>query len=301
MHSGSDSASEGDGVARPLRGGATFRCTGAARGGGALAAAGVAVLVLVLLAAWPLGGGRPRSARVAAAIHEVNVEDIPLSPWMGVRDRARLYALLANATYYREFGAGGSTVQAATFKNVKKILSSESDPQFVTELLSRHDLQHEVDDGRLFLQYQDIGPVIEWGRSKDNSKKDLWPAYSEYDGGLDVFRQPFWFDSVFVDGRFRAACVLKAIRATPADKISDTVFAVHDYVPRPEYSIIEQFAERFYIPESEIPNKWLEKSIEDDYKGIAAEDDILGLFWKKADCDEDALNEAISKVELDQA
>lgn len=251
------------------------------------------------------------NAREASAgIQKKGHYDIPMSPWMGVCDRARLYALLANATNYREFGAGGSTVQAATFKNIKKILSSESDPEFATELLSRHDLQHEVGDGRLFLQYKDIGPVTEWGQAKDHSKEALWPAYSDYGGGLDAFNPPFWFDTVFIDGRFRAACALKAIRATPADKISETVFAVHDYVPRVAdsweheyhgyYYMIEHFADRFYIPESEIPKDLLDKSKKDHYKGILADDHILGLFRKKADCDEEALNEAISNVEFHQ-
>merc|ERR1719293_431146 len=80
-----------------------------------------------------------------AAPEEGKSNEHPMYPHMGVLDRARMYMLLANATNYREFGSGGSTVQAAPkFKNIQKIVVSESDKKFVRYLLGRSDLKREV-------------------------------------------------------------------------------------------------------------------------------------------------------------
>jgi len=160
-----------------------------------------------------------------AAPEEGKTIEHPMYPHMGVLDRARIYMLLANATNYREFGSGGSTVQAATkFKNIQKIVVSESDKKFVHYLLGRSDLKREVASGRLVMRHADVGPVGEWGVPKDRSRVKQWPAYSSYNNSLSEFNPPFWFDMVFVDGRFRVACLLKALKATSSDRIDQTVF-----------------------------------------------------------------------------
>ncbi|CAK0839931.1 unnamed protein product [Prorocentrum cordatum] len=244
-----------------------------------------------------------------AAQEEVKMVEHPMYPHMGVLDRARLYMFLANATNYREFGSGGSTVQAATrFKNIQKIVVSESDNKFVHYLLGRSDLRREAASGRLVLRHADVGPVRGWGFPKDRSHVKQWPAYSSYNNSMAEFDPPFWFDMVFVDGRFRVACLLKALKATPSDRVDQTVFAVHDYKSR-AYRTTEEmeessqtisfFANRFVIRPENIPQKWHDESrkgvVEDN---LNEEDNTLALFRKKKDFDESKLDAAIAKYEL---
>lgn len=239
----------------------------------------------------------------------------PMYPHMGVLDRARMYMLLANATNYREFGSGGSTVQAATkFINIQKIVVSESDNKFVQYLLGRSDLRREAASGRLVMRHADIGPVKGWGFPKDRSHSKQWPAYSSYNNSMSAFNPPFWFDTVFVDGRFRVACLLKALKATPSNRIDQTVFAVHDYKTRTyayrsmqdgsmeeeSSKVISFFANRFVVQQEKIPKKWYDESL----KGVVndnydVEDNSLALFRKKKDIDEARLDAAIAKYEYE--
>jgi len=247
---------------------------------------------------------------LVVAPEEGRTTEHPMFPHMGSMDRARLYMLLANATNYREFGSGGSTVQAATkFKNIQKIVVSESDKKFVHYLLGRSDLKREAASGRLVMRHADLGPVGAWGFPKDRSHVKQWPAYSSYNNSLSEFNPPFWFDMVFVDGRFRVACLLKALKATPSDRIDQTVFAVHDYKVRMDAyrtteeessQIISFFANRFVVQPEKIPQKWHDesrKSISDD--NMNEVDNTLALFRKKTDIDEARLDAAIAKYEYE--
>jgi len=236
--------------------------------------------------------------------------DAPMTPWMGTLDRARLYSLMSQATNYREFGSGASTVLAATsFKNIKRIVSTESDERVVSNLLARSDIAPEAASGRLVLSHADIGPVDIWGAPKDSHKSAMWPAYSSYNSSRSEFDPPFWFDTVFVNGHFRVACLLKVLKATTPSHISQTVVAVHHYVPRSiawrlpasgvmqeTYTIMMQFADRVEFPPEQIPEQWVNMSREENY-AVYDNDNMLALFRKRADCDELELDKAIANWE----
>lgn len=239
--------------------------------------------------------------------------DAPMTPWMGTLDRARLYSLMSRATNYREFGSGSSTVLAATlFKNIKKIVSTESDERIVSSLLARSDIAPEAASGRLVLSHADIGPVNMWGDLKDSHKSAMWPAYSSYNSSRSEFDPPFWFDTVFVNGHFRVACLLKALKATTPNHISQTIVTVHHYVPRSIAwrlpasgkmqeidTIMMQFADRVEFPPEQIPAQWVNMSREENY-AVYDNDDMLTLFRKRDDCDEMELDKAIAKWEHEQ-
>jgi len=236
--------------------------------------------------------------------------DAPMTPWMGTLDRARLYSLMSRATNYREFGSGASTALAATlFKNIKRIVSTESDGRVVSNLLARSDIAPEAASGRLVLSHADIGRVNMWGVPTDSDKSAMWPAYSSYNGSRSEFDPPFWFDTVFVNGRFHVACLLKALKATTSSHISQTVVAVHHYVPRsiawrlPASSVAQetntimmQFADRVEFPLEQISEQWVNMSREEHY-AVYDDDNMFTLFRKRADCDEVELDMAIAKWE----
>lgn len=238
--------------------------------------------------------------------------DAPMTPWMGTLDRARLYSLMSLATNYREYGSGASTVLAATlFRNIKKIVSTDSDQRVVSRLLARSDIAPEAASGRLVLSHADIGPVDMWGAPKSSHRSAAWPAYSSYNSSRSEFDPPFWFDTVFVNGHFRVACLLKALKATASSHIGHTLVAVHHSIPQSiawrlpasgvtqeANTIMMQFADRVEFPAEHIPEQWVNMSREENYAKYD-NDNILTLFRKRADCDELQLDKAIAKWEYE--
>jgi len=153
-------------------------------------------------------------------------------------EKALLEKLLSKATSYVEFGAGGSTVLATSFDNLKRIDVVESDPDWVEGLQKRHDIQKGVKTGKLNFHLVDIGRTGAWGFPKDQSEQGKWHAYP--DAGADVVKSS-GTDLVLVDGRFRVACFLKALKASKPQ----TIIAIHDYVnvTACKYTAVAQFAE----------------------------------------------------------
>lgn len=222
----------------------------------------------------------------------------PLTPHMGERDLARFYTLMSRATNYREFGAGGSTVQAVGFPNIKKVVSTESDPAWIGKIKTRRDVQQALTNKRLVLEHGNIGAVVEWGNPGDDSQKERWPAYSDLNNSRAEFNPPFSFDLVFVDGRFRVACFLKALSAITPERRSSTWLAMHDYIGEREvYHVVEQYAVQVPIRyPDDIDEQWIAKAKSDVFASVG--DDVLGIFQKRADVDAEKLNAAIRKYEL---
>lgn len=169
---------------------------------------------------------------------KVKSAEFPMEPHMEDIERALFYKLLDNATHYQEFGSGGSTVVALKRANIKKIHTVESDRQWIEDLTGRQDVSSAMKVGRMKFVYADIGPTGLWGHPTDYSHQAQWPGYSgeaaERDDGVH-------FDLVFVDGRFRVACLLKALRRDLTAKRTGTVFTMHDYMNRAAYHVVEKF------------------------------------------------------------
>jgi len=157
-----------------------------------------------------------------------------MEPRMDADEKEAFYRLLANATNYQEFGAGGSTVVAVRYDNIKHIHTLETDPNWIATLKKRADISEAIAKGRLHLVHADIGRVGAWGRPVDGSKRANYPSYSNSSAASDVK-----FDLVLVDGRFRVACFLHALQ-----RIQDpleTLVAIHDY-GRSSYHVVERHA-----------------------------------------------------------
>ena len=188
-------------------------------------------------------------------------------PAMRPRETALLTSLLRQSDRVLEFGAGGSTALAIKM-GVGKVTSVESDADWICRLKLDDALGRALEEGRLELLHADVGPVGALGRPSE--KQASWPNYA---------RRP-WphlgdskLDLVFIDGRFRVACILEtALRVSPA-----TIIAVHDFWNRPGYHLVLPFLDQIGACES------------------------LGLFRVKGDLDVEAVERLLVTAHYDPA
>lgn len=154
-----------------------------------------------------------------------------LTPHMNDAELACYERLLRSASFLVEYGAGGSTLLAVE-AGVRRILSIETDKEWLARLRQEDPISEAEASGRLQLRLVDIGPVTAWGRPAGKDRAHAWPAYA---------RAPWpWFrlgpkpDLVLVDGRFRVASA-----ACSVGRISrEGRIVVHDFWSRPEYHVL---------------------------------------------------------------
>lgn len=165
-------------------------------------------------------------------------DDADLPVHMSDNEKALFQKYLGGATSYVEFGAGGSTVLASKFENLKRIDVVESDPGWVEGLQERRDIQESMGSGKLHFHLVDIGPTGAWGHPTDHSAETTNKFHAYSDAGSSIVESS-GTDFILVDGRFRVACFLKTLKASGPRAI----IAVHDYLRRPGYHVVEQFAD----------------------------------------------------------
>lgn len=168
--------------------------------------------------------------------------DVPRQPLFDSPESTAWFIERLNAAeVYLEYGSGGSTFLAATEK--KRFFTRESDRFFleaVKKLIASNGL---FDPERQSYFHADIGLTGPWGApivlsNPPPSRLDRFRRYSDVpEGCLPGGYVP---DLILVDGRFRAACALKLIRALHGE--AGWTLIVDDYVGR-NYGIIEEFAE----------------------------------------------------------
>lgn len=162
------------------------------------------------------------------------------------------FALLLSASTYLEWGSGGSTVLAAWLAVQDapplNIVSVDSSRGWVDQLRARHPVVRSAEAaGRLALRIADLGAVGAWGyperwRSRSPElQRSQSAAYVEM-----VNASLCCFDLVLVDGRFRVACLLHALRLVH----NRTIVLLHDaprYLEHPavrmHYRVVVQSAE----------------------------------------------------------
>ena len=148
----------------------------------------------------------------------------------------RLRHILGTSRQYLEFGCGGST-SLAVRSTTEKIYSVENSREWIETCKTDPLILRSVDEGRLHLQFVNVGPIGAWGYPKERESARLWPAYYlKIWDHLDAEA----IDFVLVDGRWRVSCAIQALLRTRAD----CVIAVHDWTnDRPEYSSLLDFAD----------------------------------------------------------
>ena len=160
---------------------------------------------------------------------KLQTPDIPDAPFMSETEKALFKKSLERAARYFEFGSGGSTVWAC--QAGLTVHGVESDAAWVDGLKQRLGETCQV-------HAEDIGPTKEWGFPVSDAARHRFPNYSEA-----IHRHDQAFDLILVDGRFRVACVLNAIRHTlnVADQPGETRLFIHDFWNRRHYHAVLEF------------------------------------------------------------
>jgi hypothetical protein len=160
-------------------------------------------------------------------------ESDDLKPHMADDELACLERLLRRSKKVLEYGCGGSTVFAASLEHCH-ILGVESDLAWLRKVEAQPVVRDGITAGRIVLKHANIGPTAEWGVPSDGTSRYLWSRYGEL-----PWTQRSDYDLIFVDGRFRVACILHSVLRAP----SDALIAVHDFWVRPEYHVVLPFLE----------------------------------------------------------
>lgn len=175
-------------------------------------------------------------ARSAAFLRSHEMREANMQLRMSEAEKVAFRSFASRAGSYFEFGIGGSTYAAAEL--VKgRVVAIDSDPEWVDK--ARNALGPSAYERTLLLV--DIGPTREWGYPTGGLGSE---QHGRYYNAI-VEHQPQDFDFCLVDGRFRIACLIAALRSTR----SDTVVAFHDYRCRPHYHPAEQFGRVIYEAE----------------------------------------------------
>ncbi len=139
---------------------------------------------------------------------------------------------------YLEYGTGGSTYTAAKFGI--EFIAVDSDPYFLKSV-RKHIHKDGLDKpGGQTYHHANIGLTGFWGyplRSADNSSPKRLAQFRNYsDPPKECFDGNVRPDLVLVDGRFRVACALKALRMLQNER--EWTIVIDDYATRPQYSVI---------------------------------------------------------------
>ena len=167
-----------------------------------------------------------------------------MMPAVGV---AALTEHLSTAKSYLEYGSGGSTILAVEL-GVSVITAVETCKPFLDEVVAKANSMPY--SGTFNPIWVDVGPTGNCGRPTDMSFKDQWPVYQDVGWNLGI--SP---DVILVDGRFRVSSFCTSfLNATPG-----TTVLFDDYVPRPQYYVVEKIAKpiathgrmlEFVVPET---------------------------------------------------
>ena len=162
---------------------------------------------------------------------------IPDEPHLVNGDKELFLDALKKATRYLEYGGGGSTIMAA--RQGIETVCIESDQRFAREIRKRIDsVPHRVS-----VHYADIGPTGRWGRPIPILAMPRFRRrYPHYVYAPDRFAGNGFFDLVLIDGRFRVACALYAIRRAVQAEVS-CLICFDDYLLREKYQVLAQYCE----------------------------------------------------------
>ena len=151
------------------------------------------------------------------------------------KERFFFTLLLKKSKKYLEFGMGGSTLLAYMTPNIKKIISIDSDYNWIQNIKNFKNLKNE-EGKRIILNYINVGKVRNWGfpiTKNSNISNYSKLIFQKYEND---------YDFVFIDGIARVACALQIIlNCKPDIKI-----LIHDFNIRPYYHILYKYLDIIY-------------------------------------------------------
>jgi hypothetical protein len=181
-----------------------------------------------------------RTAKIVIG-NRVRHFDVPTEPNFDPEITAYFREQLAKARNYMEYGSGGSTVLAN--KMVTNLVSVDSDANLLGDVQRK--LQENDQRAMTKLIHVNIGLTEHWGMPvftrPTRRRLRRWEGYAKAPWRYfrTISQQP---DLILVDGRFRVACVLESLLSL--SPLSQTQILLDDYVDRPWYDVVEQFADR---------------------------------------------------------
>ena len=160
----------------------------------------------------------------ALTCEENNGDAQPMPMHASKLDVQLFTSVVANpsAKKYLEFGCGGSTEIVAK-KTKMSIVSVDSSTEWLCKVERR--VQSLGRQDSFTAVHVNIGKLKSWGQPADRKFVHAWPDYSS------VSKNHTDADVVFVDGRFRVACILQTIMFAE----NNPTIVVHDFWNRPGY------------------------------------------------------------------
>lgn len=147
---------------------------------------------------------------------------------MSLKEADLFRCFLSSSRSYFEYGVGGSTVLAS--KTVAgPVYAIDSDPDWLNKC--RQEI--EPSEYERLLIHVDIGPTKEWGYPSIEGNSEAFQKYH-----AAITDKSSEIELCLVDGRFRIACFLQAIKHLKADSI----VAMHDYRSRLNFHVVERYA-----------------------------------------------------------
>jgi len=125
---------------------------------------------------------------------------------------------------YGEYGCGESTLWVLENTDCS-VVAVDTSKVWVDKVLAK--APRKCDLGHI-----DLGPVGNYGRPLNHSKKDDFYLYTDY-----LWRFENDIDMVLIDGRFRVCCFLSTIKYSK----EGTSIIFDDYTYRPYYHIVEKY------------------------------------------------------------
>jgi hypothetical protein len=168
-----------------------------------------------------------------------NKMKVPNEPAMPKSEATRLIELMKQSHCYLEYGTGGSTIKAIELK-IPYIVIVESDIRWLQKV-NKKIRKMDTKDVFYYSIYSNIGKIGKWGTPlNDKSWKRYWHySFQAWDVMKDLNLSP---DLIFIDGRFRVACILTSLLY---GKIGTRIL-VDDYVTR-DYHTIEKYIKPIHI------------------------------------------------------
>lgn len=135
-----------------------------------------------------------------------------------------------------EFGCGGSTLRFFDL-GAASVTSVESDARWIEEV-TRQPIMLPLLKARRWLPiYGNVGETRDWGRPAKDEPQVFWLSYHQL--CWDVMPDTA-FDLVFIDGRFRVACLCQSLLRCSRE---DALFIMHDFWDRPQYHPVLTFCD----------------------------------------------------------
>jgi hypothetical protein len=168
--------------------------------------------------------------------------DVPTSPHFDSESTTEWFrSRLSKASRYVEYGSGGSTYLAAS-KGVP-FICVDSDRFFLRAVKEKVKHAGFLDESTQTYRHANIGLTGPWGYpisfgASSTTRLKMFAKYS--DPPPACLSRSFLPDFILIDGRFRVACALKIVQLL--GNASGWTIAFDDYVDRPQYHVIEDFA-----------------------------------------------------------